>query len=475
MPRLPERDDTYLTTVRGMCRICRQVVPARVAARDDAVWQRSLCPDHPGAEAKIAGSLAAWFAARAALPPDRAPLPGAHPPKLGCPHDCGPCTWHASPCQLPVLSITNQCQLRCPICFTWNKRDPRWDMPPEEMRATVAWIVASTGGTDLINLTGGEPTLHPQLLEILDACRHPGIGRITLNSNGLRLAAEPELCRELAERDVCVILSWHADDAATSRRIYGADLVAMKRQALENLAAAGCRYVLLTALCRGVNEAVIAGCLDRLATDPWMRGWCVQTMTYTGQGGGDFSDGATAGSRRHLPVDEAVSLIAAASGGRLLPDDFTARPSAHPLCYRVGFLLRDGGRLAPLTRLAGMERTAALLSDSYLPRLGGDPTFIRDTANEAAARGADPADLRALRALIEDCHPAQPLTEAERQRRAETRVRSIYVHAHMDEDSFDAARAMCCPDLVPTTPGRFVPACTYNLFHRRADPRFFGA
>ena len=48
---------------------------------------------------------------------------GRKPPRLGCPHDCGPCTWHASPCQLPVLSITNACNLRCPICFTYNRDD----------------------------------------------------------------------------------------------------------------------------------------------------------------------------------------------------------------------------------------------------------------------------------------------------------------------------------------------------------------
>jgi hypothetical protein len=136
-------------------------------------------------------------------------------------------------------------------------------------------------------------------------------------------------------------------------------------------------------------------------------------------------------------------------------------------------VLRHDERLVPLSRLAEPARIAGLLSDSYLPRLAGDPGFIRDLANEAVAKGVDSAHLAALRGLIAACHPAKPLAEAERQRRAEERVRSIYVHAHMDEDTFDASRAMCCPDLVPTEPGRFVPACTYNLFHRMRDPRFY--
>lgn len=470
MARLPEREDTYLTTVRGMCRTCRAIVPARVAARSDGVWQTALCPQHVNQAAKIAGSLNTWFSARNHMPPDRAPLVGASAPRQGCPHDCGPCTWHASHCQLPVVSITNQCELRCPICFTWNRRDTVWHMPIDEMRRIAEWVVTATGGVDLIDLTGGEPTLHPDLLTIIDACRIPGIGRVALNSNGLRLAKDPALCAALAERDVCVVLSYHAHDAASSERIHGCDLRAIKQAALANLRSAGCRYVLLTALGHDLNEAVIDECLALLADDDLMRGWCIQTMTFTGQGGGDFQN---ATPRRHLPVDEALDMICARSAGVLRSSDFTPRPSAHPLCYRAGFLLRHERRLVPLSRLAEPGRIAGLLSDSYLPRLAQDPAFVRDTANEAVARGADAAAIAALRGLITACHPTQPITDTERQRRAEERVRSIYVHAHMDEDTFDASRAMCCPDLVPTAPGRFVPACTYNLFHRMADSRFY--
>ena len=66
-----------------------------------------------------------------------------------------------------------------------------------------------------------------------------------------------------------------------------------------------------------------------------------------------------------------------------------------------------------------------------------------------------------------------PRVGGERQRLAEASVRTIYLHAHMDEDTFDCSRAMLCPDLVPTGPGRLVPACTYNLFYRMQDERFF--
>jgi hypothetical protein len=66
------------------------------------------------------------------------------------------------------------------------------------------------------------------------------------------------------------------------------------------------------------------------------------------------------------------------------------------------------------------------------------------------------------------------IDDFERQRLAEQSVRTtIYSHAHMDEDTFDCSRAMLCPDLVPAEPGRWIPACTYNLFYRMRDERFF--
>jgi uncharacterized radical SAM superfamily Fe-S cluster-containing enzyme len=76
--------------------------------------------------------------------------------------------------------------------------------------------------------------------------------------------------------------------------------------------------------------------------------------------------------------------------------------------------------------------------------------------------------------LVEQLYPPDPaISDFQRQRLAESSVRTIYVHAHMDEDTFDCSRAMLCPDLVPTGAGRLVPACTYNLFYRMQDERFF--
>ena len=91
MSKLKERPYTYFTTVRGMCRHCRDIVPARVFFRDSQVWQESLCPTCENTPARIAGDKD-WYLENALRPVrDQSPLPGSAPSSEGCPRDCGPC------------------------------------------------------------------------------------------------------------------------------------------------------------------------------------------------------------------------------------------------------------------------------------------------------------------------------------------------------------------------------------------------
>lgn len=99
--------------------------------------------------------------------------------------------------------------------------------------------------------------------------------------------------------------------------------------------------------------------------------------------------------------------------------------------------------------------------------------FFRDAMNDLYARG-DSDKLGVFRRLVEELYPTRKAPGVfERQRIAESAVRTVYIHSHMDEDTFDCTRAMLCPDQVPTEPGRFVPACVYNLFDRMKDERFY--
>jgi hypothetical protein len=113
------------------------------------------------------------------------------------------------------------------------------------------------------------------------------------------------------------------------------------------------------------------------------------------------------------------------------------------------------------------------MENSYLIRLDDEEDFFKEVINSLYSEGKTEL-LKLFRELIETLYPPnREVSIFERQRLAESSVRTIYIHAHMDEDTFDCSRAMLCPDLVPSEPGKLIPACTYNLFYRMKDERFY--
>jgi 7,8-dihydro-6-hydroxymethylpterin dimethyltransferase len=290
---------------------------------------------------------------------------------------------------------------------------------------------------------------------------------VTMNSNGLRLAEDKALCRELAARNVYVILSLNSLDPEVSRRLHGQDLVAAKRKAIDNLTAAGVKMTLLNVMIRGVNEDAVGDLWALMRSNDGILSLTVQTMTYTGQGGGRFA------RTDHLPVDEAARIVTRQTDGELEFSDFVTRPSAHPLCYLICYALKTEAGMLPFTRFGDPGRLAGLIGESYLIRPEEGQDFFTDSVNQLYAQGRT-REMAALRSLVERMYPpGLALGAFERQRIAESAVRTVYVHSHMDEDTFDCSRAMMCPDLVPAEPGRLVPACTYNLFYRMQDERFY--
>ncbi len=465
------RPYTYLGTVQGMCRSCRALVPARVIEDGGAVYQERLCPRCGTNRARIADDVG-WYLDRQATAVVCKPslLPGAAV-RAGCPADCGPCRAHANACHLPVFSVTNACNLACPICFTYNRADRRYFMARAELRVLLDRLIARTGPVDLVNITGGEPTLHPDLPGLIAECRRPEIGRVTVNSNGLRLAEDDDLARRLGELGAYVVLSFDTFRPDRSVRIHGRDVVAPKRRALDRLQEHGIPTTLLNVMIRGLNEDEIGAIIELARAYPVVRSVTVQTMTFTGRGGREFQP------RETMPLDGAARAIDAATGGALRAAHFLAHPGAHPLCYSVACYLRDGAALHALTEFFAPDELRRMFGHGYLlqPEATG-----RQHSQEAIARlwgAGDPKGLLpVMRRLVERMYPeGRALTVAARQAAAEASLLAVYLHAHMDEDTLDLARLQACPDQVPDPEGRLIPACAYNLFYREKDPRFWCA
>jgi len=102
---------------KGICPTCRSLVDGARIIRDGKVYLRKQCPRDGQSEALISGD-ADWFLKSLTYSKEGS-VPLNHSTRVaeGCPKDCGLCPDHEQHSCLPIIEITNHCNLECPICY----------------------------------------------------------------------------------------------------------------------------------------------------------------------------------------------------------------------------------------------------------------------------------------------------------------------------------------------------------------------
>lgn len=453
--------ETNLGSTQAWCPDCRAVEHALYSATAQGVFMERICPRH-GARRSPVCRTPEWFMDRTRFPRRMRHNKKLRPVVKGCPFDCGPCENHAGSLRLPIFSITNNCNLQCPICFTHNRPDKIYNKSLEELDAILDHIEAEQTGLDLLNLTGGEPTLHPRLFELLDRCRARSFRRVSMNSNGIVLGRDRAFAEKIKAAGVQVILSLDTLDAVQSVRIHGRDIVRDKLNALAVLEKLDIPTALLLVWIPGVNEEEVAGLIETYLHKNFVCGVTIQNMAYTGQYGSLFSP------RVHSTLQDVE--LGLAKWGRFANADFFAHGSYHPFCYSASYFIVDGQTRIPFTDLVDRDLLTAATESSFLMKVTPEvESAFRQRVDALWAEGASREKLRLLKKFIarfgdEDARKPGFFHEM---------VKTVTIHAHMDEDNFDMARVALCGDLVPDEAGNMVPACAYNLLYRQKDPRFW--
>jgi 7,8-dihydro-6-hydroxymethylpterin dimethyltransferase len=472
----PERKFTphlYYSMTKSLCGVCKRSVDAKVLFRDGTVWFDKFCPEHGHQECAVASSVEWYLDALSFVAPNKPPKRiSTKVSDQGCPHDCGACPSHQQKVYLPVVPITSACNLDCPICYTINKNEGAHVMSTDEMQTILRHLAEDHDELDIINFTGGEPTLHPQLLDFLQMCRDAGIRRLTISTNGLKLKDEAYV-RKLAALDARIVLSLDTFRPETDKILLGANTVKHKLAALDLLEKYDVATTLLPAVATGVNDDEVGRLLELVLAKPHIRSLELHTLTFTGQGGVGFQRTA------RITIPDLHRRIEEATAGRIKWKDFVPSPLAHPHCYSICYVLcLDGGGYVPFAQLLSRATLFELLEDSlYIEPREKLETVFRDLIDrlwsEPDAIAESAAVLETLKRLLNEMFPSgRALSILERQRIAERTVKAIYIHSHMDEENFDVARVMKCPVGVPQQDGGNIPTCSYNVLYRERDQRF---
>ena len=221
-----------------------------------------------------------------------------------------------------------------------------------------------------------------------------------MNSNGLRLATDEDFCRALADLGVYVMLSFDTFQPERALRIHGRDVIAQKQQALENLQRFGIGTTLLNVMIRGLNEDEIGEVIRLAKAHSVVRSVTVQTMTFTGKGGGDFQP------RETMPLDGAAKAIEARHERRNAEQRFLSPLRGASALLQRRLLSQGRGTLPLADRLLQRGGTAGDVGAGLSSAAGEDGQEVFRQAIDRLWAEGDPANLLpAVRGLVDRMYP----------------------------------------------------------------------
>jgi 7,8-dihydro-6-hydroxymethylpterin dimethyltransferase len=224
-------------------------------------------------------------------------------------------------------------------------------------------------------------------------------------------------------------------------------------------------------LARGTNDDEVGAFIDLALSKDFIRSIELHTMTFTGQSGVHFDRGA-----RYTTYD-VLSDIEAQTGGALRIADFVPSPAAHPLCYLVTYVLRlRDGRWLPFPRFMERADLRGMLAGMLYLEPGPEmERSLEDVINRLWTQEIAAEDAELVLATLKDLMGtifAPDLDPQQRLRLAEKSSKAIYVHSHMDEETFDIDRIRQCCVGIREPDGTNIPSCAYNVLYRNRDSRF---
>lgn len=460
------KDEIFINATMSWCPVCKKSEFTRIMARNDGVFMQRVCPEKPANPFKIAADYK-WYSARMEKPQGTDFSDNTQKAVHGCPLDCGLCERHTQSIKLPVFSITNDCNLDCPICFTHNRTDAHYYKPVSDVNKILGHVFDKKQKRQIVNITGGEPTLHPEIESILKACKEKGIERITMNTNGILIAADKEFAKRLKDLGVQLVLSLDSLDPEKCKLIHGEDISKEKIKALAILEELDIPTTILSVCIKDINEKDVAEIAQTYIKKDFVKSITIQNMTYTGKNGSQFHP------RKHITLDEVENLLA--EKPEFSVDDFFPLASYHPLCYSVAYYIVHENKILSMSKIIDKDTLSKSTQGLYYMEPGSEMAedFMNGITN-LWSQGYDEDFLMDLKRVVKELYPdGKEISNAERKKALEKKIKSIYIHPHMDEDNFDLDRICRCGDIVPDEDGRMIPACSYNLLYRQKDSRFW--
>ena len=459
----PKQDANYVfyELTRSICPQCTRVIDAQILIRDNKVYMRKRCPDHGTFEGLVYSDAQLYTNSARFNKPGTIPLEFATAVDRGCPHDCGLCPDHQQHACLGIIEVNSACDMACPLCFA--EAGPGFSLALEEVEDILDHYVRAEGNPQVVQFSGGEPSIHPQIIAMMKAAQQRGIPNVMLNTNGKRIATDDAFLAELAEVRPNIYFQFDGFDTETYRTIRGEpDILPKKMRALDRLGEIDCTVILVPAIERGVNDHEIGKIVHFGLDHPAVKGINFQPAFHAG---------------RHQPHDplqrmtnpDIIQRIEEQTQGLFRITDFIPVPCCFPTCNSVTYAYIDNEKnVTPLPRILNVEDYLDYISNRVMPDLGAE---IRRALEGLWSSSAVLGSEKVAREFSFSCS-ACGLADGRLDVKGLSRfIFMIMLQDFMDPWTFNQKNLMkCCKEfLLPG--GKQIPFCAYNTVGYREQAR----
>ncbi len=339
------RDYIYYDLTLSLCSQCLTRIPAKIIFQDDNVYMQKQCPSHGKEKILIATDIDYYKRCRDYLKPGDMPKKFNTKTLYGCPYDCGLCPDHEQHSCLSIVEITDRCNLTCPTCYANSSPHYGRHRTLDEINKMLDSIINNEGHADVVQISGGEPTIHPDLFSILDAAKSRPIRHLMLNTNGLKIAGDEKFVEQLAayQPGFEIYLQFDSMNNKALKILRGEDLTKVREKALANLNKYNLSTTLVVTLYKNLNTDEIGQIIEYALQQPCVRGITFQPIQVAGR------------NEQFNPATDRYTLTEARNAILSQTDIFNADDlipvPCNPDALAMAYALKIDHQVIPLTRM----------------------------------------------------------------------------------------------------------------------------
>ena len=498
VPKL-RNGEKFVSYTTSICPYCTRLLPAVIYEKDESIYIRKMCPTH-GTIDELYFSDARQFYRFMSLEEEGVGVTPHVKLAAPCPFNCGLCPRHKNHTALANLVVTNRCDLSCWYCFFYAEKMGYVYEPTLKQIREMIRQYKKEGVTMSVQITGGEPTLRPDLVEIIKLLKEEGVTHIQLNTHGITFA------RLWFEKGIDAAVSY-----ARALREAGLNTIYMSFDGvtpranpknhwevpytLEVFRKAGMTSVVLVpTVIRTINDSEL-GAIIKFAAKHMdvIRGVNFQPVSLTGRMRKEER------RRYRVTIPDVLKWVEEQTDGQIPADSWFPIPVAakvayfleamsgelkvcmgnHPACGSATYVFVERGsdglpkRFIPITEFFDVEgfieyideKTAELRKEEFTSTSKFKRTIRLAAIVKDISRFVDreriPKDLNITKLLV------NVFVKRNYDALGELHYRMLFLgNMHfMDQYNYDVERVMRCNIHYLTPDGRVIPFCTYNVLN----------